>query len=239
MKLEAHPYHLSPSYSIDPYTGDSITIHEGAHVANRSVVITIGNQHVPSSYLLFYNVRVRGHFGGQWTELYSYSADSYSSGDLPTQSNSDYTALSTSPDFPADSKVDYQVEAMLWHNIEVWISDHPGISGGGLEKAGHYETRLALYSTSGWSETQTLTIEASQTPSPEPTPSSETTPTPYNEPQIDQQLILGVAAITAVFAFGLVLLTASKENNQNLLKPFSTLSSVQFTLSFKLYIRGL
>ena len=199
VKLEAHPYHLSPTYSIDPYTGDNVTIHEGAHVANRSIIITIGNQYVPSSYSLFYNVRVRGHFGGQWTELYPYSADSYSSGDLPAQSNSDYTVLSTSPDFPANSEVDYQVEAMLWHNVEVWIPDHPGISGGGLEKAGHYETRLALYSTSDWSETQTLTIEASQTPSPEPA----STPTPTQEPtQTEFTTVIGVAVVAVVIGAG-------------------------------------
>ena len=107
--------------------------------------------------------------------------------------------LSTSPDFPANSEVDYQVEAMLWHDVEVWISDHPGISGGGLEKAGHYETRLALYSTSDWSETQTLTIEASQTPSPEPT----LTPTPYEEPeQTGQDMTAGVVfALTSIVVF--------------------------------------
>jgi hypothetical protein len=46
-------------------------------------------------------------------------------------------------------------------------------------------------SESNWSETQTLTIP---TPSPEPTTS------------LEPALILGVVAIVAVFAFGLVLL---------------------------------
>jgi hypothetical protein len=158
VELEAHPYYLPPAYSIDPYTGENVTIHEGVNVANRSIVITIGNQHVSSSYILFYNVRFKGHFEDRWTDLYSYSANSYSSGDLPTQSNSDYTVLSIPPDFPPNSKLDYQVEALLWHYVDVWIPDHIGMSGAGLEKAGHYEPRLALASTSGWSTTQTVTF---------------------------------------------------------------------------------
>jgi hypothetical protein len=48
--------------------------------------------------------------------------------------------------------------------------------------------------TSDWSNTQTITIEEVPTPSPEPAPS------------LEPILILGVAAIVAVFAFGIVLL---------------------------------
>jgi hypothetical protein len=68
LKFEAQPYDLPPTYGIDSYTGKNVTIAEGGHVENKSIVVTIKNQ--PSSGDLYYNVRYKGHFEESWTELY-------------------------------------------------------------------------------------------------------------------------------------------------------------------------
>jgi hypothetical protein len=159
LKLVAYPYDVPPTYGIDPYTGKNVTIQEGFHVENKSIDITIKSQPVASNYYLFYNVRYKGHFGESWTELYSYSQ--YSSGSLIPQSSSEYTVLSIPAVYPFinGAEVDFQVEAQLWHYIEVWISDHP-MAPPPINEIGHYEQRFTLDETSGWSNTQTMTFAA-------------------------------------------------------------------------------
>jgi hypothetical protein len=212
IKLVAHPYDVpdKTTTTIDEYTGkETTTTQPGYHVENKSIEIIIRNQYCSPSYYLFYNVRQRGHYGEYWTELYSYDSSAFNSGNLLLQSSSEYTVLSLPAVYPFidGAEVDFQVEALLWHNIEVWIADHPLISGGGMENIGHYEDRLALYSDSGWSGTKTLAFEASQTPSPEPTPTptdpnfGPTSP-PSQEPLLTQEqlaLILGLGTIVAAF----------------------------------------
>ena len=209
LKLVAHPYDVpeKTTTTIDEYTGkETTTTQPGYHVENKSIEIIIKNQYCSSSYYLFYNVRHKGHYGEYWTEPFSYDSSAFNSGNLLSQSSSEYTVLSIPAVYPFIDgvEVDFQLEALLWHNIEVWISDHPGVAG--AEELGHYETRLALHSTSGWSSTQTLTIEEFQTPSPEPTPTP--TQTPYEESLQTEKFgpISVVIAFGAVFTFGLVLL---------------------------------
>jgi len=95
-----------------------------------------------------YNIRVRSHFSENWTELYHspqvqdfYEPDAY-----PHQSESDYTVLSFSVDYPAGSLVDIQVEAI----VGIWV--RPGIATN-MFAPWVYDTE-----TSGWSETQTITL---------------------------------------------------------------------------------
>jgi hypothetical protein len=142
---------------------------------------------------LYYNIRIKGHSEQNWTILYLIE-------DVPTQSNSNHTILSyplsdenTNSyilgdkilEFPFSSQVDFQVEAMIGYIHRV------------LDPNATSQLDLYPYvftgEESGWSSTQTITIGEIQT-SPEPTFSPE------------PALILGVIAIVAVFAFGIVLL---------------------------------
>ena len=172
----SNPYDVLPIYGIDPYTGDNITIEEGHHVYNASIEVSIVNQGRSD---LFYNIRYKGHFGGIWTELYSYDNSSYSSGSLLRESTTEITFLSIPAVYPFidGNGVDFQVQSLLWKYVEVFISDHPGTPIQG----GHYENRLVLVGTSDWSNTQTITIPAgssSVTPAPSSTNSqSNMTPT--------------------------------------------------------------
>jgi hypothetical protein len=144
----AHPYDVPATYSIDPYTGENIT-HPGYHVENRKIEISIKNQHYAygENYTLYYNIRIKGHYAQNWTELYGSGSD-----DLPAQSNSAYTVLSFSADYPNGSQVDFQVQAIVGHYY-LLIPSGPWVE---------YEVAEMSY----WSDTQTVSIGESQTPSP-------------------------------------------------------------------------
>jgi hypothetical protein len=154
LKFEAHPYDVPTTYGIDPYTGKNVTIEEGYHARNETIIFTIKNQ--PFSNL-FYNIRYKGHFGDVWTKLYSY--EQYSSGSLVPQSNSAYTVISIPAKYPFvnGAKIDFQVQAVRYHYVQVFISDHP-MAPPPLNEIGHYEERFTLSGTSGWSNTQTMTF---------------------------------------------------------------------------------
>ena len=70
-----------------------------------------------------------------------------------------------------------------------------------------YVTGFSVYETSGWSETQTITVGESQDSSTEPTIPTSPTPLPSEEPQsTEQTVILGLAIAVAVITVGLGLL---------------------------------
>jgi hypothetical protein len=165
LKLVAHPYDVSTTYGIDPFTGKNVTIQEGYHARNESIVITIKNQPITN---LFYNVRYKGHFGESWTELYSYSyafpeSLGNSPGSLIPQSNSGYTVITISEsDFTSvfdGATIDFQVQVLSWVYVDVWVSDHP-MAPPPINEIGHYEQRFILGETGGWSSTQTMTFAA-------------------------------------------------------------------------------
>jgi hypothetical protein len=151
MKFEAHPYDVPTTYGIDQYTGKNITIEEGYHARNETIVFTIKNQFF---YNLYYNIRYKGHFGDDWTEYYSYYG--YSTGDLVPQSDSAYTVISIRRDYPfvSGAEIDFQVQALIFHHVQVFVYDHPLWA----ESGGHYEDRITLQTASVWSNTQTMTF---------------------------------------------------------------------------------
>ena len=163
---------------------------------NETIIITIKNQAFASSingitYQLYYNIRHKNHSENTWTAL---SWSDRGSGTLVPQSDSQYTVVSySSRSYSVGDQLDFQVQALLGgfslhQSQNPWL---PDVSYFGVPAAAE----------SDWSSTQTITIEAFQTPSPEPTS------TPYIEPQSNEQrLIFGVAAIVVVVAFGFVLL---------------------------------
>lgn len=69
-----YSYYIPPTYGIDPYTGQNVTVQAGSYVDNRTVEFTIRNQpFIPAQDLsgntigLYYNFRYKGHFGDQWS----------------------------------------------------------------------------------------------------------------------------------------------------------------------------
>jgi len=199
--------HVDNSYDLpattassrDPYTNETTTeTIPGYHVEDVTIEITIKNQPFAAPVndenynTLYYNVRVKGHFEENWRELY----DSYSD-NLPAQSNSMFTVISISADYPDGGQVDFQVEAILGNHYLYYTPQHPLFPG-------PYED-YGVAGTSGWSNTQTITIPES-IPSPEnsssPTskPDNSTQPASNDTPQTLQSTGVTVSIIAVVLA---------------------------------------
>ncbi len=185
VKLVNNWYDVPTTYSTDPYTGETIT-HPGYRVDNKTVELSIKNQPFAysfngSTYHLCYNVRTKPHFVEDWDELYPVT-DRYTSGGInyerakyvsgPIQSSSAYTVLSFPDDYPANARVDFQVQAIVGHDAQVYVNDHPLAP----YPIGHYEQGIAFDTAGDWSNTQTITIPTS-TPSPTSSPSPTSTQT--------------------------------------------------------------
>jgi hypothetical protein len=210
VKLIDRSYDVPATQSIDPYTGENVTI-PSHRVENRTITVTIDNQAFASK--LLYDIRVRGHFSKAWTEVYQPSDG------FPIQSDSEYTVLSfssTGGDYfygsqsamiraPSGGQVDFQVEAMngvVSHVVSIPVPDTGWIFTG---------------ETSDWSDTQTLTIPASETATTPNTSSSQTTsvtaiPTEPSSPQSSVLFglgWLGVGVIVLVVVFAILLATTA------------------------------
>jgi hypothetical protein len=173
IKIIDTSYDVPTTYSTDGYTGENIT-HPGRHVSQNSIQFTIRNQaftpNVDGNTLsLYYIIRTKGHFIDidKWTIFPTLQLDK--SGYISAQSGADTVLiLPGGLSFPANSQIDYQVQAILGYHKIVY----PYMST--------FES-----SSSDWSPTQTLTILARAEPStpalPNPTPSPTntiTSPTP-------------------------------------------------------------
>jgi len=211
-------YDVPTTYQIDPYTGENVT-YEGYHVNRQNIELKVTNQPFTSYYdenlgqniNFYYNIRIKGHFTGDWIELYNPSDG------FPIQwYDSSYTEFSyiwggegntlmgsKSIYLPAGGEVDFQVEAMIGY---VHRSGEPP-----------WFPWTFYGETSGWSSTKTLTIVEIQTPSPEPTPTSSpeptapTSPTPFPTDYTgvgisETEIIIGLAIIVALVIVGLGLL---------------------------------
>ena len=208
LKIVDTSYDVAPYTHTDPYSGESWT-EPGYHVKSRDVQITIKNQPFSAytdesgNYIgLFYKVSYKGHYEDTWRywpeDTYGYEDFS----NLYAASGSDYTTISISlfnwPEIGTGDKMDYRLEARIGY----YSYDQSG--------------PFTALETSGWSETQTITIGEAQAP----TPSPETTPTPTppnmgptsppnHEPLLTPEqlgIIVGVAIAVAVIVAGLSLL---------------------------------
>jgi hypothetical protein len=153
-------YNVAPSSSINPYTGQNVTV-EGYHVENRTIELIIKNQPLTSyrqngeDVSFYYNVREKGHYEENWTAIYT--VDNY----FTAPSNTTDTTLTYSLDpnappwldnnLPSGGQLDFQVEALIGH----------------IGRTVGFASWYFNGQESGWSNTQTITIPAS---SSSPTP---------------------------------------------------------------------
>ena len=219
VKLVDSYYDVPASSSIDPFTGQT-TINPAQHIENRSLEFKVKNQpFTPYSdgeggftIKLYYNIRLRGHFGGNWSELFTVDNPH------PVQSNSSYTIISVplglcvgplgSLPTNSSSQIDCQVEAMI----------------GYFARTVGFASWYFAGEESGWSSTQTIIINGnSATPDTSPSPSA-ITPSPSGssqspmdtplQPNVDSPVLFGldwvgiavIALLAAVAAVLLVLL---------------------------------
>jgi hypothetical protein len=186
VQLLGTPYDVPTTYSVDPYTGQTVT-HEGYHVENRTIEIKILNQPVSDGYCLYYNIRVKGHFGQVWTERYSYSIVTYFDDatvktssqylriwNCPMQSNEQYTIITFPSEYDPTSVLDIQVEAILGKLTQAYELWHPQFP----QYGGDYVPAVKLVDVSGWSGTYTIYLSDEQVSG---SGSTNATPTPFSE----------------------------------------------------------
>lgn len=96
---------------------------------------------------------------------------------------------------PENGQIDFQVEALVGHNSEKWavINYNPYIPEN--ETFG-FVPAVAYDSTSGWSNTQTLSLISTPTPTENPTKTSDLTP--------QSLVVIGVTAIVVAVSVGLI-----------------------------------
>ena len=160
-------FDIPPTYSFNSSTGLFDT-NDGYHIQYSTVKIIIKNQPFSNQSVndhFFYNVRIKPHNypDSYWIELFSAGADGY-----PIQTLSNYTTIplavegaqALGPIIPTGATTDIQVEAMIGHigrNNTMIPYPYPYVFFG---------------ETSGWSNTQTVTLppKTAITASPSPTP---------------------------------------------------------------------
>lgn len=204
VKLIDSSYDIPASTSTDPYTGQTIT-HPSQHVEARTIEIRIKNEPFTPFVVqegtdnwtvnYFYNIRWKGHFENDWHELFL-ADDGYLSRDSSgsetvfapqgTYSSTNGLKMSTQgmySTFPPNSKLDFQVEAMIGYTHRV------------LE--GDWAPWYFFGENSSWSSTQTLTIPSSSL-SPAPSPSTTAT-VPEISWLVIVPLLLSMLSVAVVF----------------------------------------
>ena len=188
LKLVAHPYDVAPTTAIDPYTGNNVTIRAGYRVQNRSIEVTIKNQPFASytdsngSYIsLYYSVGSKGHYGSDWS-YYPNSGKTYPASDsefavITFSIDGLYSYGETLGNIPNGSQIDFQVEALIGSYTDTIVPIYPGHA---LSPTTHVEVFSG--ETSGWSNTQTITVANSTITTPLLTPTLTPTPTLMSSP---------------------------------------------------------
>ena len=120
MKYLVQPYYIpptTPTYTIDPYTGQQNILTPGSPSYsgdNKTIELKIKNQlfnpytdNKGNQISLFYNISYKGHFENDWKTYYDYdSAPGF------YQSDSEYTTVVfTNP--PNEGQIDFRVEAQI------------------------------------------------------------------------------------------------------------------------------
>jgi hypothetical protein len=149
-KYVDHSYTVPANTYIDQYTGQQVT--EPSYIVqNETIDISIKNQPFSSTEdiaYLCYNIREKGHFGeGNWTEEYQIS-----NGDntLFRASNTAYTIISLPKTASNGGQIDFQVKAYFTIGHRFMVTNFG----------------TWTWEESDWSNTQTVAIPSTSTPSP-------------------------------------------------------------------------
>ncbi len=140
-------YVISASTSIDPFTGKTVTNHAQS-VNNQTIQITIKNQTIPSASYLFYEVRMKGHYSQEWTNISFVQADPRSEFTVLVYAidgnNASGHFTSTLHEVSSAGTADFQVQTQIWH-----YEQSNDIFG---------SWNQVLWTASDWSDAQTITI---------------------------------------------------------------------------------
>jgi hypothetical protein len=203
IKMVGPSFEIPPTYSFNPNTG-LFDANDGYHIQYSTIKIVIKNQPFSNQTnydYFYYNVRIKPHnySDSYWHELFYAGVDGY-----PIQTQSDCTVIPLSVEgsqvnwgiIPTSETTDIQVEAMIGHigrNNTMFPYPYPYVFFG---------------ETSGWSNTQTVTlpekvpIASDFTPNPSSTlPNMGPTSPPNTNSDLTVTLtfiIIGILVITVV-----------------------------------------
>lgn len=222
LKLVDNSYDIAPTYRIDSYTGENVTVTEGYHVQNRSIEVTIKNQRF-TAYIengthirLYYSVRFKGHFAdwGYEPSPDTYVQPSYSEFTVITYGVGRYNGHDhynrRLADISGVGVVDFQVVAITGYYTRIPNTPSPADQFSHGEPG--YREIFTEIEKSNLSEAQTITISedtsaSTAEPTPTPTPTPEDAPTPLQSPTVTptQPITQGVSptefyTVIAIFA---------------------------------------
>jgi hypothetical protein len=167
LKYEVSQYTIpatTPTYTIDPYTGEQKIQTSGTPsqtAENKTIELKIKNQPFTPYQIdnykhwinLWYNVSYKGHYENDWKTYFSPHGGS---GAFIQKSDSDYTVISFTY-LPSEGKIDFRIQAQIGYYTQFFT---PWVD---YKFTGQ---------TSGWTNTQTISIPNGEvsTSSPTPTP---------------------------------------------------------------------
>jgi hypothetical protein len=233
VKFVDNSYDVPPTYGIDQFTGKNVTIEVGYHIQNKTIELAIKNQPFSSykdasgnTIRLYYSIRMKGNFGNSWgyPDYSSYEEVDNTGARVNyvgAYLDSEYTLMTyglvgnngtlglLNLDISAGGQADFQVQAFIGYKTRVNDTYVPGIPvNDPTDPIPHHYVFTG--ETSGWSNTQTITIPASassssSSSSPTSTPDQTTEPTPKETLQTLQvEAILGTVIAVAVVGAGLL-----------------------------------
>ena len=220
VELVGPSFDIPPTYSFNSSTG-LFDANDGYHIEYSAVKIIIKNQpfsNQTNGDYLYYNVRIKPHNypDSYWLELFYAGADGY-----PIQTLSNYTTIPLPVEgaqvlgttIPTGATTDIQVESMIGHigrNQTMIPYPYPYVFFG---------------ETSGWSNTQTVTLPPKTPFSPSPSSTPSFTPIPTSNVNSENSitlplntLIIIIAVFTLTIAALLVLLYMMHRKTVNLSK---------------------
>jgi hypothetical protein len=224
-----YSYDTQAYNSTDAFTGQQIQ-HPSQHIGDVRVEGKIKNQPftrynvsnppngaISSDIGLYYNVRYKGHFGTDWTEIYGYHNMDF----ISQNYSSEYTNFTIYWQvFPEGAQIDYQVKAMI--GFEGWTYIDP------IGKP------VIIGEASEWSNTLTLIFTKNETaiafasnidaapypvlPTPSPSPSASLSPSPSPSPSPTVPEFPFITILTLLAAIPLITIFFVKKR---LLKTFN------------------
>lgn len=186
VKYVDRSYDVPTTTTIDPYSGSTIT-HQGYHVENRTIEVTITNQPLASnqSNELYLNIRTKGPYTNEWTTIYT--ADT----SFLRQASGETTTVVYSldaneyPFWDSVNKgfVEFQVEALVG-----------SVHRSSIEFAAPF---VFEGQESGWSNTKSVTVPEPATTTPA-APSSTPTPTETTADNLQANSLTGGQSLTSI-----------------------------------------
>jgi len=238
LKYIDNSFDVPPTYSMNQFTGKTVVTTDGYHEENKSIEVAIKNlPFTPlegSNLELFYQVEWKGYFGEFWTGLNISSSNSVyvqsdgnrhllnpdavfsvvSIGFNENNGSSRYVYSTFISEVPDGGQIDFRVRALIGYHTRINDTDAyvPGIPvNDPTDPIPHHYVFTG--ETSGWSNTQTISIpdgsvSISASPSSAPDQTTEPAPSQTTEPAAnDTSQTLQLAAIIGTVVAVVVLCT--------------------------------